>query len=377
MEEKETLELTTDLDSWDWFADLENRVPAISAAQLMEKPIEPREFVVRGLLPQGLTILGGAPKIGKSWLVLDLCLHVSTGEPFLGMPVTKGTAWYISLEDTREHLHRRLGIITDEEPDNLFFTTEEDGIGTMADTLEKHIHNFVKQHPDTKLIVIDTFQLARGNSKEPSYAGDYADIQKFKHITDKHKVAILLVHHLRKMGDSDPINKLSGTTGIGGGVDTTFIMDRSRKEDVAQLFCTGRAIQPRSMELRFDETACVWNKISDNREAENLLPPELRVLLDFMKERGQFSGTNTGLARLLSLRCEIPFTPKGLKQMMNRWELPLQDHGVTYRDSRSNGQRFVEITYTPPVTEGTQVTQNIGGTENASLASLATLSEPV
>ena len=373
MEEKETLELTTDLGGWEWVADLENRVPAISAAQLMEKPIEPREFVVRGLLPQGLSILGGAPKIGKSWFVLDLCLHVATGEPFLGLPVTKGTAWYISLEDTPEHLYHRLGAITEDEPDNLFFTTEEDGIGTMADTLEKHIHNFVKQHPDTKLIVIDTFQLARGNSKEPSYAGDYADIQKFKQIADKRKIAILLVHHLRKMGDADPVNKLSGTTGIGGGVDTTFIMERSRKEDVAQVFCTGRAIQPRVLELRFDETACAWNKISDSRESENLLPPEMRTLLDFMKERGHFSGTNTGLARLLGLRCEAPLSPKGLKQMMNRWVYPLQDHGVTFRDNRSNGQRFVEVTYTPTVTEGTQVTQNIWATENASLASLATL----
>ena len=157
MNETKAQEFENDIGGWDWIEQFENRVPAISAVQLMEKPIEPREFVVRGLLPQGLCILGGAPKIGKSWFVLDLCLHVATGEPFLGIPVTKGTAWYISLEDTAEHLYHRLGAITDEEPDNLFFTTEEDGIGTMADTLEKHMHNFIKQHPDTKLIVIDTF----------------------------------------------------------------------------------------------------------------------------------------------------------------------------------------------------------------------------
>ena len=69
---------------------------------------------------------------------------------------------------------------------------------------------------------------------------------------------------------------------------------------------------------------------------------------------------NTGLARLLGLRCEAPLSPKGLKQMMNRWVYPLQDHGVTFRDNRSNGQRFVEVTYTPTVTEGTQVTQTLG-----------------
>ena len=374
MEEKETQELESGVVNWDWLTDYENHVPAISAAKLMERPIEPREYVVRGLLPQGLSILGGAPKIGKSWLVLDLCLHVATGEPFWGMPVSRGTAWYISLEDTQEHIHRRLGTITDQEPDNLFFTTEEDGIGTMADGLEKHMNNFMDQHRDTKLIVIDTFQLARGNSKEPSYAGDYADIQKFKHFADKRKVAILLVHHLRKMGDADPVNKLSGTTGIGGGVDSTFIMDRSRKEDVAQLFCTGRSIQPRELELRFDRTACVWNMVSDSLEGEERqLPHEMRMLLEFMQETSYFLGSNTELAERMNRRCQLSHIAKVWKQMMNRWSFLLQDHGLTFRDHRSNGQRFVEIIYTPPVTEGTQVTQSLGGTEDASLAPLATL----
>ena len=363
MNEKETQALFNDIGGWDWFAELENRVPAISAAQLMEKPIEPREFVVRGLLPQGLSILGGAPKIGKSWLVLDLCLHVATGEPFWGIPVSKGTAWYISLEDTQEHIHRRLGTITDEEPDNLYFTTEEDGIGTMADTLEKHMNNFMDQHPYTKLIVIDTFQLARGNSKEPSYASDYADIQKFKHIADKRKVAILLVHHLRKMPDPDPVNMLSGSTGLSGGVAANFIMHRSPQEEVTRLFCKGRHIKPRVLELRFEETACVWEKLSDSRETENKLPPELRVLLDFMRERLQFSGTNTALARVLALCSGTEYSPKGLKQAIKRWEFALQDCGITYRSRRSKGQRFVDVSYTPPeagVTEVTQVTENMG-----------------
>lgn len=92
-----------------------------------------------------------------------------------------------------------------------------------------------------------------------------------------------------------------------------------------------------------------------------------------MKERIHFSGTNTALSKLLSLRCEASLSPKGLKQMMNRWAYPLQDHGVTFRDHRSNGQRLVEINYTPPMIEVTEGTQNIGGIENASLASFATL----
>ena len=361
MQEKETQEFENDISNWDWYTELEKRVPAISAAQLMEKTFEPREYVVRGFLPAGLSIFSGAPKIGKSWLMLDLCLHVATGEPFLGMPVTKGTAWYISLEDPWDRVRQRLGCITDDEPDNLFFTTEEDQIGTMADTLEKHINNFLDQHPDTRLIVIDTLQLARGNSKDPAYGHDYTDVHNIKRIADNRKVAIMMVHHVRKAGDADPLNRISGSNGISGAADTLFVLDKSaRMEDVARLTCTGRDVQQRELELRFDKTACVWTKVSDSMDAETQLPPEMCILLNFMKEVRHFSDTNAVLAKYLNLRSQVAHTAKSWKQMMNRWAFILQDHGLTFRDFRSNGQRFVELTYTPIVSEGTQVTQTLG-----------------
>ena len=92
----------------------------------------------------------------------------------------------------------------------MFFATVA---GTLADDLEEQILDFLQEHPDTVLIVVDTFQMVRGNTSEPSYGGDYQDIQKLKRIADSQRVTILLVHHLRKQGDRDPINKLSGTTG--------------------------------------------------------------------------------------------------------------------------------------------------------------------
>ena len=362
MEEKETQELENGIVNWDWLTELENHVPAISGAALMEKDFEPQDYVVRGFLPTGLSIIAGAPKIGKSWLMLDLCLHVAMGEAFWEMPVKQGTVWYLCLEDTQQRVRQRLGCITDDVPANLYITTTEDQIGTMADTLEKHINNFLDQHKDTRLIVIDTLQLVRGNSKEPSYGGDYADIQKLKKISDTRKVAILMVHHVRKAGDADPVNRISGTTGISGAADALYVLVRSsRTEDAAQLSCTGRDILQRELELRFDKTACVWNKVSDSMDREERqLPHEMRRLLEFMQETGYFIGSNTELAEQMNERCQLSHTAKSWKQMMNRWTFVLQDHGLTFRDYRSNSHRFVEITYTPPVTEMTQVTQNLG-----------------
>ena len=143
---KEVLE--DDFGSWDWVEQVEKHVPAISAAELMEMTIAPKEFVVREILTPGLSMLGGAPKCGKSWFVLDLCVHVATGEPFLGFPVTKGSAWYISLEDTKEDLYCRLDAITDKELPNLFLSTEDDPIGNWEDGLEKHLNNFIEQNKD-------------------------------------------------------------------------------------------------------------------------------------------------------------------------------------------------------------------------------------
>ena len=83
MEEKTEM----DIDFQDLMLDLENYVPEISANKLMEMDFPPAEFVVQGLLPKGLAILSGAPKLGKSWMVLDLCIHIATGTPFWGMEV--------------------------------------------------------------------------------------------------------------------------------------------------------------------------------------------------------------------------------------------------------------------------------------------------
>ena len=108
-----------ELNYADLYADLENYVPSISAAELMDAPVTPTEYVVKGLLPKGLSILGGAPKVGKSWLVLDLCVRVATGKPLWEMDVQRGTAWYLCLEDTNDRVRQRLACITDESPKNL------------------------------------------------------------------------------------------------------------------------------------------------------------------------------------------------------------------------------------------------------------------
>ena len=235
----------------------------IDAHELMERYLPPPKFCVDTLLPHGLSILGGAPKVGKSWLVLDLCVRVAKGEPLWNLPTQQSAVLYLCLEDSEKRVQQRLLTITDDVPeDRLFLATRS---GTLADELREQIRQQVALHPDVALVAVDTFQMVRGGDADVSYANDYEDMRLLKQLADELDVALLLVHHLRKRGDSDELNKLSGTTGITGAADAVFVLDKSdRLQDEARLVCTGRDIESRELRLMFDKTDCRWKLVSDS-----------------------------------------------------------------------------------------------------------------
>lgn len=185
-----------------------NMLTVVDGETLMDMKLPPTKFCVETLLPQGISILGGAPKIGKSWMVLDLCVRIAKGEAIWNLSTQKGTTLYLCLEDPLNRIQQRLCMLTDEVPENAYFATVA---GTLADGLCEQIRNFVSEHPDTVLVAIDTFQIVRANTTDTSYANDYDDVRQMKQLADELEISILLVHHLRKQGDSDPLNKISGT----------------------------------------------------------------------------------------------------------------------------------------------------------------------
>ena len=301
------------------------------------------KFVIKDLLPQGLAIIGGSPKVGKSWLMLDWCVRIAKGESIWDFITEKGTTLYVSLEDTTSRLQERLLSVTDEAP-NVFFTTFSFKIG---DGLEEQIKNFVEEHPDTVLIVIDTFQMIRSTEKDVSYASDYNEIEIIKRLAEELGITILLVHHLRKQGDSDPFNMLSGTNGLAGGVDTMFVLDKSKRCSTnATLYCSGRDIEDREIELCFDKDNCVWNFISDSSDNPGiLLPDEINLLIGFMKQKVCFIGSNTDFTNEFISFCGKEFDAKSLKRKMNKYRRELEENGVEFQSNRSNGKRVLRIRY--------------------------------
>lgn len=323
------------------------QLTVIDGETLMDARLPRISFCIDTLLPKGIAILGGAPKIGKSWMVLDIALHVAKGEPIWNLQTTRGAVLYLALEDTQARLRERIDRLTDDATNNIFFAT---AARTIANGLCEEIQNFIGEHPDTTLIIIDTFQIVRNNNIDTSYANDYDELRRLKALADKNNITILLVHHLRKQGDRDPLNKLSGTTGISGSADAVFVLDVSKRNARgATLFCTGRDIETRELELTMNKESCAWELLSDSLEhPEKAMPGEMQKLIEYIKSVREFRGGNTEFTDAFNLATGESISPRALKQMMNRWRYQLEDADVYFKSSRSNGQRFIDIRYCSP-----------------------------
>ena len=152
-----------------------NKLHTINAEDLQNRTYEPTHFLVDELIPEGLHILAGAPKIGKSWLALWLCLCVAQGQPLWNFAVTQGEVLYLSLEDSFQRIQTRLFDLTEDAPLTLHFTIMAD---TLKHGLEQQIEQFLNEHPSTKLVVIDTLQRVRSVGGDSNlYANDYQDIR--------------------------------------------------------------------------------------------------------------------------------------------------------------------------------------------------------
>jgi hypothetical protein len=233
-----------------------------TAKELCDSDFPEPSYIIPSLLPEGLGILAERPKIGKSWFCLGLGVAVAVEGYVLGnIQVHKGDVLYCALEDSPRRLKKRLTAILGgaPAPENLYIVTSwpRTDQGGLALLLE-----WIKTHPDTRLIIIDT--LARimpaqgARSSENLYARDYGLIGSLKAVADEHNIAILLIHHLRKAISDDPVDGISGTTGISGAADTLLLLDRTRGKSDATLTATGRDIEEVKLALRFDPTIMSW-----------------------------------------------------------------------------------------------------------------------
>lgn len=317
----------------------------ITAGELMDRQLIPRHNVVEGFLPSGTFILSGQPKIGKSFLMLMLCWCVAEGKPFLGFETRKSEVLYLTLEDTDARIQERLARMfdTDWEGTTLHLTFRTTLSG---DELIQQLENFVFEHPETRLIVIDTLFLARagGDSAAYSYGSDYKDIRPFKLFTDTHDLALILVHHTnRKPDDGNPFNLISGTNGLLGAADGGFVLRAEQEKRF--LHCIGRDLPIQHHEIRFDSESCRWEMVRTCKSAFETAPDPLLDWIDAVIEE-RWQGTASDLLR--SIKQLIPETdlkPNTLTRKLNPLTARLeQEKGIIYRCSRNSERRTLLFT---------------------------------
>lgn len=256
----------------------------ISAEELMGMVFPEPRWAVPGLFPEGLTLLVGAPKLGKSWLGLNAGLAVALGGRAIGKIAVKGgDVLYLALEDTERRLQERLATILQGEaaPARLSLAT---AWPTLANGAAIHLSGWLDHHPDARLVIVDTFQKLRGPipGNQNLYGGDYAAAGELKRVADRHGVAVVCIHHTRKASADDPLDMVSGSAGLAGAADTTCVLKREIGRHDATLYIRGRDVPEADHALSFDAATCAWTLLGDADTYR--VSEERQQILDLLRE---------------------------------------------------------------------------------------------
>ena len=313
----------------------------VSMTELYDTLYPPRTPVVDGFLYGGTYLFVGAPKVGKSFFMGQLAYHIAMGIPLWDYSVRKGTVLYLALEDDYARLQRRLSqMFGIESADNLYFATQAK---TLKEGLDGELEEFVKQHTDARLIIIDTLQKVREVGGETfSYSNDYEIVTKLKAFSDKYGICLLVVHHTRKMESGDSFDMISGTNGLLGAADGAFIMQKKKRTDnTAVLDIVGRDQPDQELTIEFDRERCIWKFKKAETEIWKQPPnPLLEAINEFLAEgRPEWEGTATELLKQLP---DMQLSANVLSRRLNVVNSQLlNDYGIFYDNKRGHERRII------------------------------------
>ncbi len=294
--------------------------------------------LIDGLLYPGTYLFVGAPKLGKSFLMAQLAYHISTGTPLWNFPVHKGTVLYLALEDDYRRLQERsYRMFGTECAENLFFSVSAN---QLASGLDKQLEGFINEHPDTKLIIIDTLQKVReADSENYSYASDYQIIARLKSFADTHGICLLLVHHTRKQKADDNFDMISGPNGLLGAADGAFLLQKEKRTaNAATLEISGRDQQDQKLHLVRNTENLLWELERAETELwQEPTEPLLEKVANFITaDNPEWVGTATELIEKIGT--DIPVNAITKKLNVNASRL-FNEYSIVYKNSRSHDGR--------------------------------------
>jgi hypothetical protein len=276
----------------------------VSAAALMGMDFPVARYAVDNLIAEGLALLVGSPKLGKSWLMLNIALAIALGGMALGkIRVQQGGVLYLALEDSERRMQERLEMVLKGEhaPDSLRFAFDW---LALADGGGEDLRSTIDSWPECRLVIIDVLARLRSpitNRTDP-YMADYLLIEKLKRIADDTHTPMVVVHHTRKASAADYIDQVSGTAGLAGAADTVLVLKRSRSEAGAELSVTGRDIEEQALALSFSPEIGTWTMVGP--AAEWNVSAQRRAIIRALRKTGGGIGPKQ-IAELSGVEYEV------------------------------------------------------------------------
>lgn len=314
----------------------------VSMTELLDNVYQSKPPIADGLLYRGTYLFVGAPKLGKSFLMAQISYHISTGTPLWNYPTRKGTVLYLALEDDYKRLQERLyRMFGATENENLFFSVSANQLGNG---LDEQLTGFMRKHPDTSLIIIDTLQKVREvGGDNYSYANDYQIITRLKKFADCYGICLLLVHHTRKQTADDKFDMISGTNGLLGAADGAFLLAKEKRtSNTAILEVSGRDQQDQRLYLIRNEETLAWELDRTETELWKQPPEPLleKVAQQLFSDCNEWNGTPTELVNILGV--DMKPNVLTLKLNVNAGRL-FNEYGIRYENKRCHDGRRVTL----------------------------------
>lgn len=258
---------------------------AWTADRLMATDFPEPKWAVPGIIPEGVSLFAGPPKVGKSWASLGLGIEIASGGTAFGsVAVQRGPVLYLALEDTARRLKSRMHKILAgrDAPSGLTLATACPPLtsgGTDA------IARWLDRNRSARMVVIDVFAKIRGVPPPglSAYEADYAAVGHVKKLADAYGIAIVLVCHLRKAAADDYLNEVSGTNGFAGAADTTLVLKRGRGEADGVLHGTGRDVDEIEKALRFEPDTGTW-RLLDGPASDHTIGATRATVLRWVRD---------------------------------------------------------------------------------------------
>lgn len=251
----------------------------MTLSELRGLDLQPPEFLIDGLLPKGVCLLGAPPKLGKSWMALDMAMQIAKGGWFLKRKCKQAGVLYLALEDSWYRVLQRSEKLLNGEPapKNFYIDINAEKIDPeeRESGLYKQLEDWFDRQPDVEFVIIDTLQLVRPSKQkgDDEYASVYRLLNSIRPFWQDRQIGFLLIHHTRKrsINDVDPFETFLGSQGLTGATDAMYLIQSNKGEDYCNFYGRGRDFEDVMEYIHRNEETCRWEMLGSRQEMEGYL----------------------------------------------------------------------------------------------------------